>query len=144
MSEAGGWEIPGVIEQPAKAGDILVQDMMILHGSQVKQTPGVRRTIYVELRPAAGVTESGAQSERWNELRQRWMGLVARRAEASDWPDDWRDDLANDLSSDDEEIARILSVSEPPIPAVYCHQTVKVAGYPFSADLQEGTDEDNS
>lgn len=132
MSKAWGWEIPGVVEQPAKAGDILVQDMMILHGSQLKRSPGVRRTVYVELRPAAGVTESGAQSEQWKELRQRWMGLVVRRAESSDWPTDWRDDLPTDLSSEEDEIAKILSASEPPIPAVYCPQNVETAEYPVS------------
>src|SRR5210317_1813787 len=113
MSEAGGWEIPGVVEQPAQAGDILVQDMMILHGSQVKLKPGIRRTVYVEVRPAAGIMESGAQSVQWAELRRRWMGLVLRRAAASDWPDAWRDDVPSDLGGEEEEIRAILAQHEP-------------------------------
>jgi len=134
LSESWGWEIPGVVEQPAKAGDILVQDMMILHGSQVKRTPGVRRTVYVELRPAAGIRESNAQSEQWKELRQRWMALVVLRANASDWPEDWRGDLPTDLSGEKDEITRILSVWEPPIPAVYCRQALTTDSYPFPTD----------
>ena len=63
LAETHGWDVPGVVEQPAKAGDILVQGMMILHGSAPKRSPGVRRTIYIELRPAAGIIESNAQSE---------------------------------------------------------------------------------
>jgi len=134
LSESWGWELPGVVEQPAKAGDILVQDMMILHGSQVKRTPGVRRTVYVELRPAAGIRESNAQSEQWKELRQRWMALVVHRANASDWPEDWRGDLPTDLWGEKDEITRILSVWEPPIPAVYCRQAPKTDSYPFPTD----------
>lgn len=72
------------------AGDILVQDMMILHGSPPKRSPGTRRTIYVELRPVEGVLESEAQSEQWVELRRRWMGLVLKAAGTTDWPVDWR------------------------------------------------------
>jgi len=33
LSQAHGRDIPGTVEQPAKAGDILIQDMMILHDS---------------------------------------------------------------------------------------------------------------
>jgi hypothetical protein len=137
ISEAGGWDPPGVVELPAKAGDILVQDMMVLHGSQPKRTPGARRTIYVELRPAAGILESGAQSEEWMELRKRWMALVVRRADASDWPEEWADDLPADLAGDEEEVAAILSVTEPPIPAVYATHTPQRADYPIPADLRD-------
>jgi hypothetical protein len=137
LSEAHGWEIPGTVEQPAKAGDILVQDMMILHGSQPKRSPGVRRTIYVEIRPAAGIMESAAQTEQWMQLRKRWMGLAVRRADPADWPESWKEDLPSDLGSDEEEIAAILALHEPPIPAVYCHRSVETEDYPVPADLRE-------
>lgn len=136
LSEAHGWDPPGMVQQPAKAGDILVQDMMVLHGSAPKRGPGVRRTIYVELRPAAGIKESDAQSEQWKELRKRWMGIVVRRAEASDYPQSWRDDLHANLGSDEEEIASILNLWEPPIPAVYCHHSVETEDYPVPSDLR--------
>ena len=137
LSEKYGWEPPGVVEQPAKAGDILVQDMMVLHGSQPKQKTSLRRTVYIEFRPVAGIHESGEQSERWAELRNRWMGLVLRRAEVSDWPDAWRADHPDDLGEDVEEVRPILEHAEPPIPAVYGERPVETEDYPFSSELRE-------
>jgi hypothetical protein len=134
LAEAHGWDIPGVVKQPAKAGDILVQDMMILHGSPPKRSPGVRRTIYVELRPVPGIRESAAQSEQWIEQRKRWMGMVLRRAgTAASWPDAFPEDLA----TDEEEAGAILSMWEPPIPAVYCSFPVETDNYPVPSDLAD-------
>ncbi len=137
LAEEHGWEIPDVVEQPAKAGDILVQDMMVLHGSQPKRKPGVRRTVYVEIRPAAGIVESGHQTEQWADLRLRWMALVLRRAPASDWPDSWRDEVPVNPGRDEEEIAAILARHEPPIPAVYCHRDIETEDYPVPSDLRD-------
>lgn len=137
LSEQYGWAIPGTVEQPAKAGDILVQDMMILHGSAPKRSEGCRRTVYVELRPVAGIRESNVQSEQWIELRKRWMGLVVRRAAPCDWPEAWRDDLPGDLGKDTDEVAPIIDLREPPIPAVYCSRQVETAEYPVPSDLLE-------
>ena len=133
LAKEHGWDVPGTVEQPAKSGDILVQDMMILHGSAPKWSPGARRTIYIELRPAAGILESGRQSEQWADLRKRWMGLVLRRAEPSDWPELWHDDIPSDLGSDEEEIETILSRREPPIPAVYGQHSIETDNYPVPA-----------
>lgn len=139
-----GWDIPNVVEQPARAGDILVQDMMVLHGSEPKRSPGCRRTVYVELRPADGVRESGSQSERWLELRRRWMGLVLRRADPGSWPAAWADRMPQDLGDDREEIAEILRHWEPPIPAVYSREPVESDDYPVPADLLASGDDPGS
>ena len=135
LSEAHGWEIPGVVEQPAKAGDILVQDMMVLHGSQPKRSPGARRTIYVEFRPATGVAESGAQSERWLELRKRWMALALQRANAADWPEEWRGDFPADAS--EQDIQNIISQWEPTIPSVYSQSHIETSDYPVPSDMKD-------
>jgi len=137
LSEAYGWDVPGIVEQPAKAGDILVQDMMILHGSSPKRSSGVRRTVYIELRPDDGVRESKAQSERWIELRKRWMGLVLSQAAATDWPREWRDDSPSDLGTIQEEAMDIVAHREPPIPAFYHHESIETANYPVPADMRE-------
>ena len=137
LSEEHGWEIPGTVEQPARAGDILVQDMMILHGSAPKWSPEPRRTIYVELRPAEGILESGKQSAHWAELRKRWMGLVLRRANPSDWPVSWAEDVPADLASDEGEIETIMSHWEPPIPAVYCPRNIETDDYPVPSSALE-------
>lgn len=136
LSETHGWQIPGVVEQPAKAGDILVQDMMILHGSAPKRSAGVRRTVYVEFRPAAGITESGRQSERWIDLRKQWMATIVRRANAEEWPSDWEGDLPLDLGTDEEIISAISATREPPLPAVYCPRDIETDDYPIPADMR--------
>jgi len=139
LSEKHGWDIPGVVELPAKAGDILVQDMMILHGSQPKRTPGVRRTIYIEIRPVEGILESETQSKEWAEFRRRLMGLVLRRATPSDWPEEWISEMPTDLGSDEEEIKAIMEIRQPPIPAYYSIKRVITENYPVPADMQNGT-----
>ena len=48
----------------------------------------------------------------------------------------WQDDLPTDLGSDEEEIAAILSLWEPPIPAVYSPFAVETADYPVPSDLR--------
>lgn len=137
LSEAHGWDIPGTVEQPARAGDILVQDMMILHGSAPKRSPGVRRTIYIEFRPVAGILESGVQSAQWAELRRRWMALVLRHTGSQQLWDEWPDDLPDDLGSNEDEVAAIMTAWEPPIPAKYCAHPVETNGYPVPADMRE-------
>ena len=136
LSKQYGWDIPGVVELPARAGDILVQDMMILHGSQPKRSPGARRTIYIELRPAVSMIESKVQSTRWVELRERWMAMVVARANSQDWPAEWQQSLPKNLQSDEQEVAAIASLWEPPVPAYYCHYAVETENYPVPADLK--------
>jgi len=137
LSEKHGWEIPGVVEFPAKAGDINIQDMMILHGSQPKRTSGVRRTIYIEIRPVDGIVGGGSQSKEWANLRRRFMGLVIRRADPSDWPEEWKSDYPSDLGSDKEEIEEIIKRREPPIPAYYATFPTKHENYPVPADMRD-------
>ena len=137
LAQDYGWEIPGVVEFPSKASDINIQDMMILHGSQPKRTPGVRRTIYIEIRPIEGIIESEGQSREWAELRRRFMGLVLRRANPSDWPEEWQEDYPDDLGTDEEEFADILARREPPIPAYYATFPVERDDYPVASDMKD-------
>jgi hypothetical protein len=138
LSEEHGWDIPGVVEMPAEAGDILVQDMMVLHGSQPKRTLGCRRTIYIEIRPIEAILESRAQSPEWAENRRRFMGLVLRRADHSDWPADWRSEYPDDLGCDTDEVALIMRDPEPPVPAVYATFPVAHEDYPVPSDMRDG------
>ena len=118
-----GSNIPDMVSVPVKAGDIIIQDMMVLHESQMKQNKGVRRTIYVEMRPATAVLDQGAQSKKWVELRRRWMGIVVRRTNAG-WAEESQIELPKDLKSDSEEIEQILRHREPPMPAHYCIENI--------------------
>jgi hypothetical protein len=121
-----GRDIPDMVSVPAKAGDLLIHDMMILHRSQMKRDNGVRRTIYVEMRPATAVLDQGAQSKKWMELRRRWMGIVVRRSNV-EWPEESNAELPKDLKSNSEEIEEILHLREPPIPANY---SIEPPNYP--------------
>lgn len=134
LSKEHGWEIPGVVEQPAKAGDILVQDMMILHGSQPKRSPGVRRTIYIELRPWQSIVESQSQTEHWAELRKQWMSLVLQKDAAAIWPQQWREDYP-DAPEVQLLVNEILERREPPQPAVWGTFPVESKDYPVPEDM---------
>lgn len=136
LSSKHGWDIPESIEFPAMAGDINIQDIMILHGSKPKRTQGVRRTIYVEIRPYEGILEDNAQSKEWAELKKRFMGLVIRRADPQDWPKEWKDDYPSDLGSDEDEIRNIVSKWEAPIPSNYAIFPVEHPAYPVPADMR--------
>jgi hypothetical protein len=137
LSKEHGWEVPGVVELPAAAGDILIQDMMILHGSQPKRSPGVRRTIYVELRPFDGIGESGEQSGHWADLRKEWMQLVLEKAEEGTWPGEWLDDYGQSVRKKEEIIQSIVENREPPTPAVWGIHPVETEDYPVPADMKD-------
>lgn len=131
-----GWDIPGVVQQPAKAGDILVQDMMILHSSEPKRSAGPRRTIYIELRPMDGIAESGKQSAEWTELRRQWMAHVIEAANPEDVPEGW----AEFYGKPEHDLATLVELIktkvEPPIPAVWAIDKVDHPNYPTPADLR--------
>lgn len=124
-----GWKIPNAVDIPAKAGDIIIHDMMLLHGSKIKQNSDVRRTVYIEMRPSAAPLAEKVHSKEWVELRRRWMGIIARRSEEI-WPEQSHGELPKDLRSDQEEIRAIFSLRESPQPSNCCFETVNALGYP--------------
>lgn len=136
LSQKYGWSIPNSVEFPAKAGDINVHDMMVLHGSKPKKTRDTRRTIYVEIRPFDGILESNSQTKQWADLRKRFMGLVLRRANPEDWPEEWKADYPSDLKSDKEEIENIMNLREAPTPANYAIFPVEHENYPVANDFR--------
>lgn len=140
LSERYGWSPPGVVEQPARAGDILVQDTMILHGSQPKRSEGVRRTLYVEMRPWHAVMESGSQSPQWADLRRRWMGQVLARADEADWPADWCQ-YPQPGESLSDLVAAMEANWEPALPGVWASRDVLHPDYPVPSDLRQAEQE---
>ena len=134
LSEEYGWEIPGTVEQPAKAGDILIQDMMILHGSQPKRSPGCRRTIYVELRCIQGIVESQSQSEVWASIRKQLMALVLERSQYV--PKGWRQFYPVDKVNQQQLITDIQARKEPNLPAVWATFPVEHPEYPVPSELR--------
>lgn len=137
LSKTHGWNIPDFVEQPAKAGQVLVQDMMILHGSQPKRSPGARRTLYIEYRPADGILAQKAQSFAWAHRRKRWMAHVLDRAAPGSWPADWPPHLDASAKGTVADMVRdVLDHPEPNIPSVYATLPVEGPDYPVPADLR--------
>ncbi|MEC4088893.1 phytanoyl-CoA dioxygenase family protein [Pseudoalteromonas rubra] len=136
LSSQHGWDIPGVVQQPAKAGDILVQDMMILHSSEPKRSEGPRRTIYIELRPIEGIAESAMQTAQWAELRKQWMAHVIKAAEPQDVPAGWLEYYGEPEHDLPTLVTMIEEKRESPIPAVWSHRNVEHPDYPTPADLR--------
>ncbi len=139
LTQQFGWDIPNSIELPAKAGDINIHDMMILHGSKPKRIQNPRRTIYLEIRPYDAFVEEGIKSKEWIESRKRLMGIILRQANPLFWPESWKKDYPNNLKMDEEEISNILKKSEPAIAANYAFPPVKRKDYPIPEDYKSKT-----
>jgi hypothetical protein len=60
---------------PAKAGDMLVHDVMIIHGSAPAALGCQRRVIYIEFRDACDVLNYGPQGLRWIQAQMRLLRL---------------------------------------------------------------------
>jgi ectoine hydroxylase-related dioxygenase (phytanoyl-CoA dioxygenase family) len=88
-----GWEPPGFVEVELEAGDVLLHDVMVVHGSPPTTGNALRRTLYYEFRSAQQIRDEGPFDEAWVERRMRLMA-PALAAHAAAFPDavpfDWR------------------------------------------------------
>ena len=88
-----GWEPPGFVEVEMEAGDVLLHDVMVVHGSPPATGNALRRTLYYEFRSAQQIRDEGPWDEEWIERRMRLMA-PALGAHAAAFPDavpfDWR------------------------------------------------------
>lgn len=93
LAETYGWELPGAIEVELEAGDVLIHDDMVVHGSPPATGNALRRTIYFEFRPAESILQDGPWTPEWMDDRLRLIPLAL--AERAKWvgPNerfDWR------------------------------------------------------
>lgn len=123
LSEEYGWDAPGVVQTQLEPGDVLVHDVMIVHGSEAVQGNRLRRTIYYEFRAAEQIMAEGPWDAEWIDKRMRLVPLgLAEHARAN--PDDpgfdWRadDDFRPDSSTDREAELRIAHAVHSP--GSYC------------------------
>ncbi len=107
------------MEITAKAGDVIIHDMRLLHSSPEKQTSGARKTIYIEMSSVRDVLLEGHNSTNWTEARSRWMGLILQRALNDHWHSSWEGGYPLILSDPTIEFAKLVESSEEPIPASY-------------------------
>lgn len=115
-----GWEPPDVVEVELEPGDVLVHDVMVVHGSPgTSGAAPLRRTIYYEFRPAAQILEEGPWDRAWVEARSRLLP-VALRTHATWRPDVppfvWRpsDALRPDPVGDDDTELRVAHEAHSP------------------------------
>jgi Phytanoyl-CoA dioxygenase (PhyH) len=70
-----GWTPPGTIQVELDAGDVLVHDVMLVHGSEAVRHNPLRRTLYYEFRSAAQILTEGPWDRDWVEARMRLVPL---------------------------------------------------------------------
>ncbi len=129
-----GWNPPGIVQQPARAGDILVQDMMVLHGSEPKRSPGARRTIYVEVRPVEGILEQQQVSDTWLASRKAFMATLLKKNSLDHFSNEEKTYFGK--SAEACELADQMGEDHlNPISAVYSISDVKGPDYPVPDDL---------
>lgn len=84
IADTYGWEVPGAIEVEMAPGDVLLHDVMVVHGSPHTEGNALRRTIYYEFRAAEEIVEDGPWDSAWIDQRLRLVPLGLRRyAEAN-------------------------------------------------------------
>ena len=71
-----GWSPPGAVQVELEPGDILVHDVMIVHGSEPVLDNPLRRTIYYEFRPAEQILTEGPWDRAWVDSRMRLLPLA--------------------------------------------------------------------
>ena len=118
------WNPPGVIEVEMEPGDVLLHDVMVVHGSEPVVGKALRRTIYYEFRPAEEIVADGPWDRTWIERRQRLIGIGLRRHQAA-FPDapqyDWRisDEFRPAPMPDEQEELRVVHDGRHS-PGAYC------------------------
>ena len=77
-----GWDYPGLRPVPAKAGDALLHNIKVVHGSSDAKTPQLRRTLYYEFQSYADlVRQNGPRPG--VDMRNDWLNkrlALVRRA----------------------------------------------------------------
>jgi hypothetical protein len=119
LAETHGWALPGAIEVELEAGDVLVHDDMIVHGSPPTSGAALRRTIYFEFRAAQSILEDGPWTPEWMQARLRLVPLaLAERAKwvGADEQFEWRvaPDLRPEVSDDVEAELRVVHTVHTP------------------------------
>jgi ectoine hydroxylase-related dioxygenase (phytanoyl-CoA dioxygenase family) len=90
-----GWTPPGAVVVEMEPGDVLLHDVMIVHGSPRAVGNALRRTIYYEFRAAEQISTEGPWDHDWIDRRMRLIpaGLEAFRKAFPEEPGyDWQPD----------------------------------------------------
>jgi hypothetical protein len=86
LEQEHGWDAPGVIHAEMEPGDVLLHDVMVVHGSERTLGNRLRRTIYYEFRAAEQIISEGPWDREWVDKRMRLVPLGLRAYQES-YPD---------------------------------------------------------
>ncbi|MEQ8673841.1 MAG: phytanoyl-CoA dioxygenase family protein [Aggregatilineales bacterium] len=107
IADQYGWDHPDAITVEVNAGDVLLHDVMVVHGSERTQGNALRRTLYYEFRAAEEIIDDGPWDETWIDRRMRLLPIALRRYQEA-FPDsaqfEWHVDaqFKPEASNDDE------------------------------------------
>ncbi|MBI1278247.1 MAG: hypothetical protein GC179_08985 [Anaerolineaceae bacterium] len=107
------WNVPGSIEVEMAAGDVLLHDVMVVHGSPHTEGNRLRRTIYYEFRAAEEIIQDGPWDRTWIDQRMRLIPLGLKRYQ-DQYPADeqfqWHvsDQFRPAMSNDEEAELRVV------------------------------------
>ena len=79
LTDAYGWDHPDAIDVEMEPGDVLLHNVMVVHGSARVAGKALRRTIYYEFRAAEEILEDGPWDRTWIDRRMRLVPLALRR-----------------------------------------------------------------
>lgn len=71
-----GWDAPGVVHEELNPGDVLIHDVMVVHGSEAVEGKTLRRTLYYEFRPAEQIEAEGPWDRTFIEQRMQLVPLA--------------------------------------------------------------------
>lgn len=95
IADQYGWDHPDAITVEVNAGDVLLHDVMVVHGSERTEGKALRRTLYYEFRAAEEILQDGPWDRTWIDRRMRLLPVALRRYQEA-FPDqpqfDWHVD----------------------------------------------------
>lgn len=123
LQEEFGWDAPGVVQVELEPGDVLVHDVMVVHGSEAVTGNRLRRTIYYEFRAAEQILAEGPWDAEWVDRRLRLIPLgldrhAAAHADAGQFAWNAAAGLRPEMGTDAEAELRIAHLVHSP--GSYC------------------------
>lgn len=119
IAEQYEWNPPGVITVEMEPGDVLLHDVMVVHGSQPVEGKDLRRTIYYEFRSAEEIIEEGPWDRSWIDQRLHLLPLALKQYQQS-YPDqpqfEWQiaDEFRPHISEDEQHELRVAHIVHTP------------------------------
>ncbi|MGW8885916.1 phytanoyl-CoA dioxygenase family protein [Streptomyces sp. NPDC055749] len=76
LTDTHGWDVPGAVVVEMEPGDVLIHDVMLVHGSEPVVGNRMRRTIYYEFRPAEQILGEGPWDRQFVDARLRLLPVA--------------------------------------------------------------------